>query len=356
VRLLQAEPFRWQVLLELAEKHGVQGILAKRLEEWDYTNVPSEARERLQSRVRAQYLSNLSLTAELFRVLQDFSDERIDLIAVKGPVISQVAYGDPGLRGFGDIDLLLPHREIHRAVERMVALGFVLDRATPVNATTIPGEYRFSRPGTSQLVELHTEKTFRHYRSPMRIEEMLARKRYVQVDGRSVPALSLEDELLFDCVHGGKDFWQRLVWVSDVAALVSRNPEMDWQKVQRVAEDVGASRMLRVGVQLAAELFSGKLPEAMALPIRQDSQVKVLCAQIARWLPYGQEKAPGVAARALYRAKLGGGGITGLVYLLRLTLSPTEDDWESKGAESPSWLWGTLRRPFRLTRKYRSGE
>ena len=40
------------------------------------------------------------------------------------------------------------------------------------------------------------------------------------MDGRDVPALSLEDELVLICVHGAKHFWERLMWTADIAAMV----------------------------------------------------------------------------------------------------------------------------------------
>jgi len=351
---LLAGELNWDTLLELADEHGVQGMLARRLDEAGYTGVPAAAREKLLARVRAQHLFTLSLTAELFRILDDFSKAHIDAIPVKGPVISQLAYGDPALRSFGDLDLLLRHRDIEAAIGRMKAMGFVLDAPVKaLQAGKIPGEYLFRKTGTPRLVELHTEKTFRHYPEPMQIEEMIGRKRRMQLDAREVPALSLEDEMVFDCVHGGKDFWERLMWVSDVAAILATYPEIDWKKARGAAVEVGAERMLFTGLQLAAVVLGSRLPQGIAEAIQRDPEIQTLCGEIQRWLPYAGCRAPGVAARAAYRVKMGGGGITGVAYLMRLSLSPTEDDWED-GGERKSWFWETLRRLFRLVRKYGS--
>ncbi len=54
--------------------------------------------------------------------------------------------------------------------------------------------------------------------------------------------------------------------------------------------------------------------------------------------------------------KMAGGGLTGAAYLMRLSLSPTEEDWEEGAEERRSWLWDAVRRPLRLLRKYGSGE
>jgi len=345
-------------VLLLSEEHGVQGMLAKRLSEFGFAEVPGDARERLQARMRAQHLFTLGLTAELFRVLEDFSKAGIDAIPVKGPVISLLAYDDPALRSYGDLDLLLRHKDIQPAIRRMLAMGFEPDLSvTVVQSQKVPGEYLFRRPGTQRLVELHTEQTFRHYPKPMRIEEMLTRRRPVVLDGRAVQVLSLEDEIVFDCIHGAKDFWERLMWVSDVAALLTKNPGIDWQKVRQNASVVNAHRMLHTGVQLAVITFGTPIPDDIAEAIQQDAPAGILCEKIRNWLPHAGHHPLSLTARAIYRMKMAGGGIAGARYLARLSFSPTEDDWEEAGAATRrSRLWEAVRRPFRLIRKYGAGE
>lgn len=49
---------------------------------------------------------------------------------------------------------------------------------------------------------------------------------------------------------------------------------------------------------------------------------------------------------------MAGGGLAGAQYLLRLSLSPTEEDWVEGAEYRRSWLWDAVRRPLRLLRKY----
>lgn len=343
----------WGALLELAEGHGVLGIVAVRLEELNYVGVPADVREKLQTRLRAQYLFTLSMTAELFRLLEDFARAGVETLLVKGPLISLLAYGDPAVRSYVDLDLIVRHRDILTATQHMIALGFdadVPERA--IQAGKVPGEYLFKRPGTQRLVELHTERTFRYYPQPMRVEDLYARQRRVPLDGRDVPALSLEDELLLNCIHGAKHFWERLIWVADVTALAARHPEMDWQKVRQAAKDVGAERMLRVGLQLGVSVFGVQPPQEMAAELTPDAATKRLCQQVVRWLPQAGFAPPALQERALFRMRMAGGGFAGAQYLLRLSLSPTEEDWVEGAEDRRSWLWDAVRRPLRLLRKY----
>lgn len=347
----------WDVVLALAEEHCSQGVVAAQLAGTGFASVPAPAREKLQAMMRAQHLFALSMSAELFRILADFSKANIEIIPVKGPVISLLAYDDPAVRSYSDLDLLLRQRDIQRATQRMLALGF--DPRVPLSVIQggrIPGEYVFRRPGTQCIVELHTERTFRHYPKPMRVEEMFARKRRLSMDGREVPALGLEDELVLTCIHGAKDFWERLMWVSDVAAIVAKHPEIDWGKARRAAAEVGAERMLHVGILLPVLLFGTNLPPGMAEDIRRDPAAEKLCAEIQGWLPYASYRLASVQRRALYRMRMAGGGFAGARYLLRLSLSPAEEDWEERAEERTSWFRDAVRRPIRLMRKYGSDE
>jgi hypothetical protein len=357
VRQATTRPLDWDVLLELAEEHSVQGILAKRLQDLEFAGVPAAAREKLRARMRAQHLFTLSMTAELFRVLEDFAATGVEAIVIKGPVTSVVAYGDPAMRGFGDLDLLLRQKDIARASNRMQAQGFeaeVPDSA--IVAEKVPGEYVFKRPSTNRMVEIHTEQTFRYYPNGMPIEEIFRRKRMIPLEGREVPALSLADELVFHCIHGAKDFWERLMWVCDVAAIAHHHPEVRWQETQRAAAEAGAVRMLHVGVLLGNAVLGAPLPPAITAVIERDRVAAKLCKEIQSWLPFGGGAPSSLRHRALYRMRMAGGGVSGVTYLARLSLSPTEEDWKHGAQQNRSWFLDAVRRPFRLIRKYGSEE
>jgi len=346
----------WDVLLNLAELHSVPGLVNARLREVSFGGVPNSAKEKLQIRMRDQHLFTLSMTAELFRLLQGFSSARIETMLVKGPVASMLAYGDPSMRSYADLDLLVRHRDIQAAVQGMREQGFQTNLPdSAILAGKMPGDYLFRKPA-QRAVELHTEHSFRYYPRKMRIEDLFRRRCKVLLDNREVRALSLEDEFVLNCIHGAKHFWERLIWVADIAALVTNHPEMDWEKAKRAAAEAGAGRMLRVGVHLATALLRSPIPAALLPEIQKDRAVERLSRRIQTWLPYAGAAPPALPERALFRLKMAGGGITGASYLLRLTLSPTEEDWSKGEEERKPWLWDVVRRPFRLLRKYGSNE
>ncbi|PYU68793.1 MAG: hypothetical protein DMG52_30510, partial [Acidobacteria bacterium] len=97
-------------LVALAEEHGVVGHVAASLGKLDKAVLPPELRPALRNRQHAQAVFSLLITAELFRVLERFVSERIGALVVKGPVLAVQAYGDPGMRRYGDLDLLVRQR------------------------------------------------------------------------------------------------------------------------------------------------------------------------------------------------------------------------------------------------------
>jgi Uncharacterised nucleotidyltransferase len=343
----------WDLLLDLAGDHRVLGVLAARLKETGFAEVPGHAREKLQNRMRAQQLFSLSMTAELFRILEQFERDGIASLLVKGPLVSLLAYGDPAVRSYVDLDLVVRDANILAASQIMTSLGFEADvPEQAIRAGKIPGEYLFGRPGTRQIVELHTEKTFRYYPRPMRIADLFSRQRRVLLDGKEIPTLSLEDEFVLNCIHGAKHFWERLMWTADIAAIVVRCPEIEWERTRQAANDVGAERMLRVALKLAEALLGVPVPAAMTMSAREDATVKQLVEQIQGWMPGAGYTPPPLLERAMFRLRMGGGGSAGLAYLLRLSISPTEDDWGAEAGQRGSRVWGAIKRPFRLMRKY----
>ncbi len=343
----------WTRLLVLAEEHGVTGNVMSCLRDLEENVVPPEIRKTLVDRQREQIFFTLRLTAELFRILERFTSEGIGAVVVKGPVLAVQAYGDPAMRSYGDLDLLVRQRDIRRATELMSAAGYAA--AVPlgaIDAGKIPGQYLFSKPDSKLIVELHNDRTLRYFPRRLPLEEFFARQIRVRLDAHEAPALSVEDELVLICIHGAKHFWERLMWIADVAALVARQTGIDWERVADSAKALGAQHMLHTGLRLAEGLLNMPLPERIAPAVQEDALALHLSRQIFTWLPAAGYAPPGLLGRALFRMRMRGGLFSGPAYLFRLSFSPTEEDWKENAKEKRHWLPDAVRRPFRLARKY----
>lgn len=345
----------WTSWIAFAEDHGVLGLAAARLMDFEENRLPPENRESLRAWRRSHTLFTINLTVEMFRLFDSFAASGVEALVIKGPVLSARCYGDPGLRQYGDLDLVVRDGDIQRTTELMIGLGY--EPSVPlaaIQAKKIPGEYNFRHSSTRLLVEFHTERTFRYHPRPLPIEKLFERQVRVNIDARDVPALSPEDELLLICIHGAKHFWEHLSYIADVAAFLSRQ-ELDWKRANSAAEEVGGERMFFVGLQLAADVLGAPLPADVAELVRSDSTASRLAAQIVRRLPAAGSVAPGILERGIFRMRMRGGIFSGPAYLLRLSLSPTEEDWAQDAGHKRHWFLDALGRPFRLARKYGNG-
>jgi hypothetical protein len=345
-------PFNWPLFLLGAEEHRVVPLVAASVNQLDHALIPPEVRDKLRELQRAQTLFALQLTAELFRLLERFAKRDIQVLITKGPALAVRCYGEPGMRQYGDLDLIVREADIRRSTEAMRELGYQPRvPLTAIDAKKEPGEYAFRKPGTHLLVEFHTERTFRYHPRRLQIEELFARGAFVTIDRCEVPTLSLEDELVLICVHGAKHFWERLMWIADVAALVSRQP-LDWDRALAVANEVGAQRILRLGLRLAADLLGAELPAHLKSAVQSDRAVARLAAQIGSRLVFPELHEIGIVQRAAFRIQMRGSFFPGLAYLLRLSLTPTEEDWTpGKEGNRPPFI-DAISRPFRLARKH----
>jgi Uncharacterised nucleotidyltransferase len=345
------KPLDCRRLLTLADEQGVLPLLTRQLGLLDEGITPAEVRQKLRDAARAQTLFTLSLTAELFRVLDRFAALGIAALLTKGPVLSARCYGDPGLRQYTDLDFVLRDEDVHRATQAMMALGY--EPKVPlkaIQAKKAPGEYVFVH-GTKLLVEFHTERTFRYHPKPLSVDTLFERQALVRFDGHDVPALSNEDELILICIHGAKHFWERLMWIADVAALVSRQT-IDWKRAMAAAREVQAERMLQVGLLLARNMLGARLPAVLLDQFRADTAASRMAARIARRFPVVESQPFGLLGRAAFRVRMRGGFLPGVAYLLRLSLSPTEEDWLAGAEEKRPRMLDAITRPFRLARKY----
>jgi hypothetical protein len=134
--------------------------------------------------------------------------------------------------------------------------------------------------------------------------------------------------------------------------LVSRQTSMDWQRLADTASGVKAERMLHTGLRLAADLLRLQLPGKVQGAVQADTMAARLAEQCCKWLPGAGHAMPGLFERAAFRLRMRGGLLSAPAYLLRLSFSPTEEDWNESQQGSHQRFLDAIRRPFRLARKY----
>jgi hypothetical protein len=261
----------WDALLALAEEHGVMQALAAAAPKLAPGAVPAEVWARLAELQRSQAFFTLRMSAELFRLAERFAARGIAMLVMKGPALAVQAYGDAAMRQYGDLDLLVRDADLARATELMTEAGYQPHiPLSAIAARKIPGQYMFRQTEAKLLVELHNDRTMRYYPRGLPLEKIFSRSKKVAIDGREMAAPCVEDHLVMICVHGAKHFWERLLWIADVAALLERHAELDWELARATARDAGAETMLHGGLLLAGEVLGARVPAQVLARAKKD--------------------------------------------------------------------------------------
>ncbi len=113
--------------------------------------------------------------------------------------------------------------------------------------------------------------------------------------------------------------------------------------------------MVHLGLLLAEDMLEAPLPEDVRPQVRADRGAKALAVQVRARYFAEDRSTPGVFERMSFRIRMRGGFVPGALYVLRLTVAPTEEDWAGAPQHGPLALLHSVLRPLRLARKYGLG-
>jgi hypothetical protein len=218
---------------------------------------PESADEVLRSRVREAVqqtrLRALALDAAQRRVVQALEEGGIPVLPLKGTVLADRVYGDPGLRPATDVDILVSPAQFGAAVATIRALGYP-PAEDPIWTAGLPElHYAFVDTGSAAVrVELH----WRIHWAEHGFSDELLRTSAPAPDGlrRAEPAHELAILLLIfarDSLYGPR-------LVTDIAAWWDRlGDELAPGALDSIAARYPSLRRSLVAAALCAERFVG---------------------------------------------------------------------------------------------------
>ncbi len=346
----------WDYLLGESEENSITPLLERHLAAIAPGAAPPAAQEQLKRMCRANTVRCLFLSAELINIVRQFQSQNIPAIPYKGPVLAAQAYGDVALREFEDLDIILRQQDIPKAHEIIVSLGYkpkydwILSPGAA--ASLVPGEYNYRDEARRAMVELHTEITLRHFPKKPDLDSFLQNLAPVRLNDRDISTFTAEDLLPMLCIHGSKDFWERLSWIADVNELVQSHPALDWDRVLHFAQPLHAVRMLNLGLGLAVRVLGARLPSEVGARVGADRVAGQVAAEVQQRLMNRPFRTLDAAGRFHFRRRMLAGKLDGWRYAMRLAVVPSEDDWQMmRLPQALAPLYIALR-PLRLLQKY----
>jgi glycosyltransferase involved in cell wall biosynthesis len=281
----------WTVLVRTALSHGVTPLLAHVLDRVASDRVPGDIREAFRSHFDDNRARTDLLVGELITLLDVLAARGVIAIPFKGPSLGALAYGNPYLRRAGDLDLLVRTADLDVVCRALAEAGYreateretgqALSAAEHAAYRRYQCEYAFVRVVDGLVVEPHWAIAPATWALPLDHERFWARRRTVALADRDVPGLALEDLLLVLSIHGAKHQWTELRWICDLAALIAREPAIDWRDALDRARAQRSERMLLLGLGLAARVLGARLPALAQGRLDADGVARALVDDVA---------------------------------------------------------------------------
>jgi hypothetical protein len=211
----------WQALLRDVTNQRMTGLLAHAVHDGAFASTEPQAHELTEAHDRA-LARDLALERHMLRALAVLDDASLDARVLKGPALAHSAYPEPGMRSFGDIDLLVRDRDYDRVLGALRARG--AHRRYPEPHANF--DRRFGKGSclvTDDGLELDVHRTFvaGPFGVAIATDELFTPGVEVVVGGRTVCGLDRSLQFLNACFHAVLGSASpRLVPLRDVAQLL----------------------------------------------------------------------------------------------------------------------------------------
>jgi len=275
----------YKSLIDLASRHGVMPLIYKTLKtlkenkhlfDNHYTNKILEDTKSIYLRTVQQ---NMLMSAELIHILKILEREGIDVLVFKGPILSKIAYGDITLRQYGDLDILIKKEDIHRVDEILKSYGY--ERALSMTPAQEEIWFKYSHDlglihkEKDILLEIHWSFLDEDYPLTLELENLWEDTQIVDINGYPIKSFSIENLLIYLCIHGSKHLWERIEWIKDIDMLI-RNNKIVWAKVLKKADNTEFEKMIYFGLAISRKLFNTPLPLSIKNKIELSKEIPSL--------------------------------------------------------------------------------
>ena len=347
----------WNLVIEQGQRHQILPLLYWSLKTHCPGKVPDPIMKELKEFLQTNARKNLFAISELLRILNLLEEKGIKAIPFKGPVLTSILYGNPGLRCYGDLDILIPKNDFLLATEIICNNGYfpTIPFASPPPEAKIfraNCEYSFFRSLPEVHLEIHWGIAPSWFFSSIDFEPWWDRVEQISLGGGNIPSLSVEILVFTLCVHGAKHLWSNLKWTSDLARLIEIR-KINWLNLMELASRLKCQRMIHLGLLLAKQLLDAPIPIHIINNIEKDDLSMRLSREVQEG--YYSNGQPAIMVSSIFLAKVQDEWLNRFRVCLGLCLNPTTV--ERKSFPLPEYLHSVyyFYRPIRLLKKYICG-
>jgi hypothetical protein len=213
---------------------------------------------------------------ELAAITRALSEANVPGVMLKGAYLAGAWYESLGEREVGDFDILVPEKQIYRAVEALGSLGYEPPGAFDYQASRQEKEHHhlppLAREGSPIWIELHWQLVPPEAPYRIDVDGILRRAEVRRFQALECIVPSAEDLLFHVALHAAYNstFEAGIRQLCDIHAVLEYGSQrLDEETFVKNVEDAGAMRPVSLALALSGELMGATIPSALAEECRR---------------------------------------------------------------------------------------
>ncbi len=284
IKNLVDQDLDWELLLKLANKHKLLPLLSHGINLAGCQSISSDIYAILNTASQANTQRNLSLTAELLRILNILKKAQISAIPLKGPVLAAFSYGNFGLRSTSDLDIIIELDNFVNVHNLLLQNGYKECTDNDLNHKRQASYYNLK---TLIAIDLHYDFAPKNSFVAVESAGFWQNLQPILIAGQQINILSTENLILYLCLEGSKEYWRKLQRLCDLASSI-QNHDVNWELLVKQASDVGKPKVFFLGMFLAKKILNISIPDEIWELVENNLSIKPSATQINQFL-FNQE-------------------------------------------------------------------
>lgn len=268
----------WDWILRFAEYNRIWSLLYNKLKKFNQKSIPDHIMKKLEGITLYTASQNLLIEHETKKLLERLNEKNICVIMLKGLSLQKKIYANKIVRPMADVDLLVKEEDLLRVEQVLLDHGFVFDvRRTSKEECLKKGEHDFPymKKGTRTMVEVHWHLVDKYNPFEIKMEDIWRRAKKTGIGGADTLTLSLEDILIYQCLHVSFQhvfFSAAFRDIVDVSEIVKRFcDEIDWSLLVKTCVEWKTEAFVYYILNLVKKMLNAPVPDVVLENLKKNS-------------------------------------------------------------------------------------
>jgi hypothetical protein len=216
-------------------------------------------------RLKEEKLRSLAISGELIRLHDKYPEMAKIWMVLKGPVLSEMLYGDVSQRQYNDLDIYVLPGDFSLAFNTLKQDGYkviypeIEEDKLYSYYLKYKGDVGLMNPQNRVYIELHSGIDSRLLMPRHSAYDFFNHLIDCKIAERNIPTPDPEYTFIYLSIHGARHLYFRLFWLKDLADFVQIK-NLDHQRVLTLCNTYGLEKVIGLGLYLAKDLLGTTLP------------------------------------------------------------------------------------------------